>query len=383
MRVALFYQSLLSDWNHANAHFLRGVAMELLLRGHEVVAYEPHDGESLLGLLNAHGHAPIARFHAAYPGLASRRYHLATLDPDHALRAVDLVIVHEWCDAGLLRRLGEHRALGASYHLLYHDTHHRCLTDPGGLAAGSLQHFDGVLAGGSVLRDRYLAEGWNQQVWTWHEAADTRLFQPCAGVTPDADLVWIGGWDGDERLDELTEFLIRPVKRLGLKARVYGAGYSPLAQAALAAAGIEYAGWVPDFELPAVYARHRVALHLPRQSLARLVPGIPTCRTFAPLACGRPLVCAAWDDWDQLFQPGRDFGVARDGDEMVTWLRAVLTQPEVAGSLARHGRRAILARHTCRHRVDQLLQIVAALPRRAAAHWSLRQPEPAGALPLH
>ena len=26
MRIVMFYQTLVSDWNHGNAHFLRGVA---------------------------------------------------------------------------------------------------------------------------------------------------------------------------------------------------------------------------------------------------------------------------------------------------------------------------------------------------------------------
>ena len=33
MRVVIFCHSLLSDWNHGNAHFLRGVATELVARG--------------------------------------------------------------------------------------------------------------------------------------------------------------------------------------------------------------------------------------------------------------------------------------------------------------------------------------------------------------
>ena len=40
MKLALFYHSLISDWNHGNAHFLRGVVRELvvhLLRDDEVV----------------------------------------------------------------------------------------------------------------------------------------------------------------------------------------------------------------------------------------------------------------------------------------------------------------------------------------------------------
>jgi hypothetical protein len=41
LRFILFYHSLLSDWNHGNAHFLRGIASELLSRGHEVTVFEP------------------------------------------------------------------------------------------------------------------------------------------------------------------------------------------------------------------------------------------------------------------------------------------------------------------------------------------------------
>ena len=36
MKFALFYHILLSNWNHGNAHFLRGVATDLIARGHDV-----------------------------------------------------------------------------------------------------------------------------------------------------------------------------------------------------------------------------------------------------------------------------------------------------------------------------------------------------------
>ena len=42
MRVVMFYHSLVSDWNHGNAHFLRGVAGgAACARGHEVSVFEP------------------------------------------------------------------------------------------------------------------------------------------------------------------------------------------------------------------------------------------------------------------------------------------------------------------------------------------------------
>ena len=46
MRVVMFYHSLVSDWNHGNAHFLRGVVAELQSRGHDVRVLEPEDGWS-------------------------------------------------------------------------------------------------------------------------------------------------------------------------------------------------------------------------------------------------------------------------------------------------------------------------------------------------
>ena len=40
------------------------------------------------------------------------------------------------------------------------------------------RYYDGVLAYGNVLRELYLFRGWAERAWTWHEAADTRVFRP-------------------------------------------------------------------------------------------------------------------------------------------------------------------------------------------------------------
>jgi len=92
----MFYHTLLSDWNHGNAHFLRGVVTELLARGHEVRVFEPRDSWSAQNLLAEHGRAAIRKFHAAYPRLKATRYHPRQIDLDAALDGADLVIVHEW-----------------------------------------------------------------------------------------------------------------------------------------------------------------------------------------------------------------------------------------------------------------------------------------------
>jgi hypothetical protein len=93
------------------------------------------------------------------------------------------------------------------------------------MAAYDLRHYDGVLAFGAVVRDIYLREGWTPRAWTWHEAADVRVFRPLPGRPRDGDLVWVGNWGDDERTAELGEFLVEPVRALGLRARVHGVRY--------------------------------------------------------------------------------------------------------------------------------------------------------------
>jgi spore maturation protein CgeB len=361
VRVVIFCHSLVSDWNHGNAHFLRGVCGELLARGHSVRVYEPADAWSMTNLVAEHGQQPLAGFARAYPQLNSVRYRLDALDLDEALDGADLVLVHEWNDHGLVTRIGRHRGSNRTYRLLFHDTHHRCVTAPQSMAAYDLRHYDGVLAFGSVIRDLYRERGWAQRAWTWHEAADTRVFKPLPGREREGDLVWIGNWGDDERTAELHQFLLEPVRALRLRARVHGVRYPQEARRALAEAGIVYGGWLPNYQAPEVFARHAVTVHVPRRPYVAALPGIPTIRVFEALACGIPLVCAPWDDDEGLFDAGADYLVAADGRQMRQQLRRVLNEPELAASLAQQGRKTILARHSCAHRVDELLEIYAEL----------------------
>lgn len=380
MRFAFFVHSLLSDWNHGNAHFLRGIVGELRRQGHRVRVYEPADGWSLRHLIADHGPRALRSFRRAYPGLASHRWRSETLDLDHVFEEADVVIAHEWNDPGLIARLGERRARAPGVRLLFHDTHHRAATRPDEMARYDLSAYDGVLAFGRVLRDLWCVRG--VRAWTWHEAADVRVFHPVAGEEREADLVWVGNWGDDERTRELEEFLLDPVRTLGLSATVHGVRYPEEARRALDLAGIRFGGWLANAEVPRVFARHAVTVHVPRRPYARALPGIPTIRVFEALACGIPLVCAPWEDTEGLFTPGEDYLVARDGGEMREHLRALLADPGRAQSLAAHGIATIHARHTCAHRVRELFAVLAGLgladaPAPEAPH------DPAAALATH
>jgi spore maturation protein CgeB len=365
MRIVVFCHSLVSDWNHGNAHFLRGVCAELLERGHELRVYEPRDAWSRASLVKQHGEAPLNAVRQAFPWMAraSSEYDLDAFDLDAALDGADLVLVHEWSDHGLVRRIGERRARdGARFRLLFHDTHHRAVSQPDSMARYDLSGYDGVLAFGAVIRDLYLERGWAQRAWTWHEAADARVFRPRQAPGRGVqDLVWIGNWGDDERSAELREFLLRPARKLRLGGSIHGVRYPLRARMSIRLAGLRYRGWLPNHLAPDAFARHRLTVHVPRRPYVEKLPGIPTIRPFEAMACGIPLVCSPWDDAEGLFRPGEDYLVARDGAEMTAHLRAILSDAELARSLARNGRETIEARHTCAHRVDELMAVAAQL----------------------
>jgi spore maturation protein CgeB len=360
MRVVMFVHSIRSDWNHGNAHFLRGVACELQRRGHQVAALESDDGWSATNLARDAGPAALDAYREAYPTLVPTVYAGSTLDLDATLDRADLVIVHEWNPPALIARVGAHRLRAGRYALLFHDTHHRSCSQPDEIARLDLSGYDGVLAFGEVIRERYLRAGWARCVWTWHEAADTRIFSPQASPMPERrdDVIWIGNWGDDERTSELHGYLLDPAFRLGLTGHVHGVRYPAAGIDAVARSGLRFAGWLPNHRVPEAFARHRVTVHVPRRPYAEALPGIPTIRVFEALACGIPLLCAPWDDCEQLFRAGEDYLVAHDGVQMTRLLRDVLADRELSSALAASGRRTILARHTCAHRVTELLAIV-------------------------
>jgi spore maturation protein CgeB len=357
MRIVMFYHSLISDWNNGNAHFLRGIVTELQNLGHEPVVYEPAEGWSLQNLTSRHGTAPLEEFRRYYPKLRSIPYEGNHLDLDALLEGADLVIVHEWNEPELIRSLGRHRLTSGRYRLLFHDTHHRAHSHPHDIRACGLEHYDGVLAYGEAIRQIYLHQGWSRRVWTWHEAADPNVFFPMRDAEKEGDLVWIGNWGDEERTREYIDYLLGPVRVLGLRAKAFGVRYPAEGLRMLKEAGIEYGGWLANFKVPETYARYRITLHIPRSPYVSALPGIPTIRPFEALACGIPLISSTWNDTEGLFSPGEDFLIARNSREMKEYIQLLLNHPEVARRLSEQGLRTVLKRHTCAHRVQQLMSI--------------------------
>ncbi len=357
MRIVYFTHSLVSCWNHGNAHFLRGLLRELDARGHDVQAFEPEHGWSRDNLLADHGEQAVAAFQSSFPDLSPRTY---TRDTDLAalLDGADIVVVHEWNEPWLVAAVAKLRRHGGSFRLLFHDTHHRAVSDPAAMRSLDLSAYDAILAFGETLAAVYRDWGWDDRVLVLHEAADTLLFHPSSSPVPREGLVWIGNWGDGERSEELVEFLLAPAHDSGLPLDIHGVRYPLAALTMLHEYGARYHGWLANAEAPATFARYMATVHVPRRFYTQSLPGIPTIRVFEALACGIPLVCAPWQDSEHLFTPGKDYLVARDGAEMRGHLTSLANDPGLCERLAAHGLATIAARHTCGHRADELLQFV-------------------------
>lgn len=353
MKIALFYHSIYSDWNHGNAHFLRGVVGELMKKGHTVRVYEPEDSWSRVNMIRDHGIDALQRAKRRFPDFSVQYFTKNSLNWERELESFDAAIVHEWNELWLIEAIGAAKR-SCGFMLFFHDTHHRAVSDPGTLHEFNLSEYDGTLAFGRVIADIYLRQGWTGNAWTWHEAADTAIFYPRPQGKKEGDLVWIGNWGDGERTEELREFLIEPVRELGLRAKVYGVRYPDAAKQALEKAGIEYGGWLPNYLAPEVFSRYKVTVHVPRRPYVQMLPGIPTIRPFEALACGIPLVCSPWNDAERLFNPGADYLVAASKQEMKECLSVILNDPDLENGLIRNGLKTILEKHTCALRVGEL-----------------------------
>jgi spore maturation protein CgeB len=369
MKVVFFVHSIISDWNNGHAHFLRGLVTALVRQGHEVLCCEPARNWSTENLVRDHGAAAIVEFARLFPQIHVATYRGADRiieEVDALTCGADLVIVHEFNEPETVGAAGYVRRQRRDFALLFHDTHHRPVSVPHEIARLNLAYYDGVLAFGHSLAEVYRTRFDIQSVWVFHEAADTTVFHPLAG-DKRLDVVWIGNWGDDERSAEICTYLIdsaRALKRL--RFAVYGVRYPDSALTALAEAGIDYRGWTPNFRVPPIFAQAKLTIHLPRKLYRESLAGIPTIRPFEALACGIPLVSAAWADREGLFRLGRDYLVAESADEMRRAIARLADDDDARARLAASGLETIQSHHTCDHRAAQLAAIYAELGAREA-----------------
>ncbi len=366
MKIVYFTHSLSSDWNHGNAHFLRGLLRALRKRGHDAVAAERRRNWSADNLYADRGAWPFVRFGRIYPDLAVRTYGGGSClreEVDRLTADADVVIVHEFSEPELVSAVAAARRDRNGFVALFHDTHHRAVTEPCEIRRFELAGFDGVLAYGDALAEVYRTEYAVPRVWTFHEAADTTVFRPMEAEKAD-DVVWIGNWGDEERTREIREYLVDSARCLeDLRFAVHGVRYPEGAVRELGSAGIDFRGWIANYDVPEAFARAKLTLHIPRGPYREMLPGIPTIRPFEAMACGIPMLCAPWEDTEGLFRPGRDYIPVASPGEMRDGIRRLSRDADARARIGESGVERIRARHTCDHRAEELEAVVAELTR--------------------
>ena len=364
LNICIFAHSWRSDWNHGNAHFLRGLAAALVRRGHRVRCFEPENSWSFSNLSTEgeRGRAAVEQFEREFPELQVTIYseqETALLEDE--LRGADVVLVHEWNTPLIVNHILSLKKK-LRFRALFHDTHHRAYTNPGELLQMQLKDFDGVLVFGDALQRIYRRAFGVERVWTFHEAADVDHFHPVNRDATD-DVIWIGNWGDNERACELEEFLLKPLRALRCRAKVYGVRYPVEVQQRLQDHGISYGGYLPNLAAKNVYNESLVSVHIPRRFYSNGLSGVPTIRVFEALACGSPLVCSPWLDNECLFRPHEDYVVVPNGEAMRATLSWLIHDAGARAQIAAQGVATIRKRHTCQHRAEQLFEILEELER--------------------
>jgi spore maturation protein CgeB len=367
LRIAVFPHSIVSDWNHGNAHFLRGLIRNLQEMGHQVLSFEEDGNWSLSNLVRDHGLIPIQEFKRRFSFIEHRSYELngrASLYSwlKELVADVDVCVVHEWNHPHLVRAIGEVAGQTGTVSL-FHDTHHRALTEPHRLDAMGLESYSAVLAYGPAIADIYRSLLPEVEAIVFHEGADTDLFRPL-DCPKRHDVLFIGNWGDEDRNDTTIRYFIEPGRALPhLSFALFGVRYPEDVLRAIRQAGIFWGGWLPNYSAPEAYAASKLTVHIPRREYVEALHGTPTIRIFEALACGVPLVSAGWRDESNLFEDGSDYVAVDSQAQMIEAVRWLASDAAARSRIGSQGRATILKSHTCRHRAEELVRIVRRLQR--------------------
>jgi spore maturation protein CgeB len=368
MHIAFFGHSVLADWGNGRAHFFRGLIRELTRLGHQCVFYEARDNWASRNQCAQIGQQSLLETLRAFPFLKVRIYHNGTRDPLPFLRQVlteaDVVFVSQWSEPALIRGVPE--VLGRRQVSIFYDDQYGGPFEEGIYRSYNLERYGRVLACSQrlagTMRERLNIE----RVEVFVEAADTDLFypRPCRQDV-DALLIANGGEGREPILQDyfLEQSLLLPHLRFCL----YGVRYGDQARQQFRTVyRVDYRGWAPNSQTPPLYARSRLALHLFREPFVTQLSGVPTIRPFEAFATRTCLVTSPWEDEGGLFREGEHYLRAQSPEDMTNVIRYLLENRPARERVAEAGYRNLLARHTCRHRAEQLLQIIAGCAQAAA-----------------
>lgn len=219
-------------------------------------------------------------------------------------------------------------------------------------------HYDFVFTGGSEAYE--LLEDLRIKHLHWLPfACDPDFHRPVEltkeeRVKYDCDVCFVGsGWES-----------LYPYRRKYLEALVdfdlgiWGPGWEDLSTRSPLRRFIRGGETRPD-EWVKIFSTAKIIFHSHFRDPAGKIPCYQAApRVYEALACGGLLVVDRQPDVLRLFNPGEDLAVFDSVEELVERAAFFLRHAKEAGKIAQNGRKKVLAHHTYRHRIKEILDIV-------------------------
>ncbi len=210
--------------------------------------------------------------------------------------------------------------------------------------------------GGPTLS--YLNQHFGANAVPLYCAVDPKNHAPLA-TEPEFDLGYMGTYS-DDRQPTVRQLLL-DVAAEWREGRFVVAG-AQYPKTVLWPNNVRHIEHVGPHEHRRFYNAQRFTLNVTRADMIR-AGWSPSVRLFEAAACGVPIISDAWAGLDALFEPDEEILIARDGTDVLRWLRDMPEERRTA--IGNAGRRRVLAEHTAAHRAEALERYVAQVQRRS------------------
>jgi spore maturation protein CgeB len=345
MKLVVFGLTISSSWGNGHATLWRGLVRALAARGWSVTFFERDVGwyREHRDLTDLEGGA-LALYAAWEEALPRARA---------ALAEADVAMVTSYCPDGaaaaaLVREAG--RPLKVFYDMDTPVTMARLARgEPVEyIGESGLAGFDLALSftGGAALTA--LSERLGAPLaLPLYGHVDASVHRPAPDAGARFDLSYLGTYAAD-RQAALEELLVLPARmRPDRSFVIAGAQYPdtfPWCD------NIFFKRHLEPARHAAFYASSRLTLNVTRDAMARM-GHCPSGRLFAADACGAAILTDAWEGLEDVFTPGEEILVARDGADA---LAAIERSDVELARIAEAGREKVLAGHTSARRAADL-----------------------------
>lgn len=338
MKIAVFYNSSLTDSSVDMACHLRGVINELLLRGHMVNVFKRSgplmNDDAIYIKEQLTKYLPFARYYP-YP---SNYNELGFMFND-----VELALLVQ-PTAGLLELIHSVRGADKRKYLVYVDEE---MEIDEVVSWTQKYKINLLLASSETVKSSLDMAGVKTKTILWPVSIDPKIYKPL-DAPKVADILWIDSYQPD-RKKVLTDYLINSMNELKLKACVCGENYPDDLVDYLNQSGVEVITSYSNLRISELFAKYRMAIHFPDKNNVHKT----NYRLLQALASGIPVIAYNCIGYPSLLSPGKDFLLAKNPQEMKLHMAAIINT-RIAEVLTSNGVRVVASNFTISKRVKEL-----------------------------